>query len=179
MAPDPQPGHARSMEMRAEIVINASCDDAWEVVGERFGQISEWASAITESVMDVPPAVGHVRTCHVAGFGPFDPGVVKERLVSFDPQARSLSYEAAAGMPSFIVHAVNRWSVSPGPGGTCMVNIHATLTLRPAARPLGPVLRWRMRADIRRVLAELRHRVEAGHPHPAKVAAPDGANERI
>ena len=46
------------MEMRAEIVINASCDDAWGVVGERFGQISEWASAITESVMDVPPAVG-------------------------------------------------------------------------------------------------------------------------
>jgi hypothetical protein len=32
------------MEMRAEAVINANADDAWVVVGERFGQISEWAS---------------------------------------------------------------------------------------------------------------------------------------
>jgi len=45
------------------------------------------------------------------------------------------------------------------------------LTLRPAARLLGPVLRWRMRADTRRVLAEFRYRVETGHPHPVKLAA--------
>jgi hypothetical protein len=81
-------------------------------------------------------------------------------------------------MPGFIVRAVNRWLVSPGPVGVCTVKIHATLTLRLAARPLGPVLRWRVRADTRRALAELRHRVETGHPHPAKVAAPADAKVR-
>jgi len=41
-------------------VIDAPAEDAWVVVGERFGQISEWASAITESVMDGPPSpFGH------------------------------------------------------------------------------------------------------------------------
>jgi hypothetical protein len=91
IAPVPPPGHDHRMEMRAEIVINACADDAWVVVGERFGQISEWASAISESAMDGLPGVGQVRTCHVAGFGPVGPGVIKERLVGFDPEARSLS----------------------------------------------------------------------------------------
>jgi hypothetical protein len=36
------------MEMRAELVINALAEDAWVVVGERFGDIAEWASVITE-----------------------------------------------------------------------------------------------------------------------------------
>ena len=160
------------MEMRAEVVINAPGEDAWVVVGERFGDIGEWASAITESAMDGSPAVGRVRTCHVAGFGPISAGVIKERLIEFDPEARSLSYEAAAGMPWFIAGAVSRWSVHPGPGSACTVRIHATLVLHPAARPLSPALRWRMRADTWRVLAELRHQIEAHHPDPATLAPP-------
>ena len=142
------------------------------MVGERFGEIGAWASAITESVLDGPPAVGRVRTCQVAGFGPIAAGVIKERLTEFDPQTRSLSYEAAAGMPWFITGAVSRWSVHAGPGKGCTVRIHATLTLRRAARPLGPVLRWRMRADTRRALAELRLRVESGHAAQATLAPP-------
>lgn len=160
--------------MRAEVVIGAAAGDAWVVVGELFGEIGGWASAITASSMEGPPAAGQVRTCHVAGFGPVAPGVIRERLTSFDPATMSLAYEAAEGMPTMIVRAVNRWSVHPGPGGTCVVRIHATLTLRWAARPLGPVLRWRMRADTGRVLAELRHLVETGAPHPGKLAAPAG-----
>jgi hypothetical protein len=160
------------MEVRAELVINAPAEDAWVVVGERFGDIGEWASAITESAMDGPPAAGRVRTCQVAGFGPIGAGVIRERLIEFDPQARSLSYEAAAGMPWFIAGAVSHWSVHVGPGSGCTVRIHATLALRLAARPLSPALRWRIRTDTRRALAELRHRVETGHPAQATLDPP-------
>ena len=86
---------------------NAPAQDAWVVVGERFGQISEWASAITQSVIDGQPAAGRMRTCQVAGFGPIAAGVITERLTGFDPDARSLSYEAAAGMPRFIAATVS------------------------------------------------------------------------
>ncbi len=166
------------MELRADVAVNAPAEDAWVVVGERFGEIGRWASAITESVIDGQPGAGRVRTCHVAGFGPIRSGVVKERLVTFDPVARSLSYEAAEGLPGFILRAVSRWSVHPRPQGACTVRVNATVTLRPVARLLAPVLRWRMRADTRRVLAELRHRVETGQPHPAKAAALAGSQGR-
>ena len=94
-------------------MINAPAEDAWVVVGERFGDIGEWASAITESVMDGPPAVGRVRTCQVAGFGPIKVGVITERLIQFDPEAKSLAYQAAAGMPWFIAGAVGMAGFEP------------------------------------------------------------------
>jgi hypothetical protein len=156
-------------------MINAPAEDAWIVVGERFGEIGEWASAITESVMDGPPAAGQVRSCQIAGFGPIKAGVITERLTQYDPAAMSLTYQAAGGMPWFIAGAVSRWSVAARPGGACTVRIHATVALRPAARPLGPVLRWRLGADTRRTLAELRQRIEAGHPDQASPAAPASA----
>ena len=118
------------MQMRAELVISAPAEDTWVVVGERFGEIDQWASPIIASAMDGPPGTGQVRTCQIAGFGPIGPGVIKERLVHFDPEARSLAYEAVAGMPAFIKHAVNRWSVRAGPGGGSTVEICATVTLR-------------------------------------------------
>jgi len=102
----------RGMKMRAELVVSAPAEDTWMVVGERFGEIGEWASPITRSAMDGPPGAGRVRTCHVAGFGPVPPGVIRERLLHFDPHARSLSYEAAGGMPGFIRRAVSNWSGS-------------------------------------------------------------------
>ncbi len=178
IAPIPRLGHDRCMEMRAELVISAPAEDAWAVVGEGFGEIGEWASAIAESSMEGQPGTGQVRTCHVAGFGPVAPGVIKERLIDFDPEAMSLSYEAEEGMPGFIARAVSRWSVYAGPGRSCTVRIHATLTLRAAVRPLGPLLRQRMRADTRQALAELRHRIETGRPHPAKAAALAGEQVR-
>ena len=47
------------MEMRAVLMINAPAEDAWVVVGERFGEIAEWASAITESSWTArPPSAG-------------------------------------------------------------------------------------------------------------------------
>lgn len=81
-------------------------------------------------------------------------------------------------MPRFIRRAVSNWSVHPGPGRGSTARIGATVTLRPLARPLGLVLRWRMRAGTRRVLAELRYRVETGRPHPSKAAARAGEKER-
>jgi len=68
IAPVPPLGDDRCMEMRSELVISAPDEDAWVVVGERFREIGEWASAITESGMDGQPGAGQVRTCHVAGF---------------------------------------------------------------------------------------------------------------
>ncbi|HEX9035245.1 MAG TPA: SRPBCC family protein [Streptosporangiaceae bacterium] len=158
------------MEMRAEVTIDVVPAAAWAVVGAEFGQIGQWCSAIRASFMDGPPAPGRTRTCQIAGFGPVAAGVIRERLVTYDADAMSLSYEATEGMPGFIRRAVSNWSVRPAGYGRCAVRIHATLTLTPLARPLAPLLRWRLRADTRRVLEELRYRIQAGQPHPAKAA---------
>jgi Polyketide cyclase / dehydrase and lipid transport len=159
------------MELRAQVAIGCPADAAWAVLGERFGQIGEWASPITSSCMEAEPTIGATRTCQIARFGPFKAGTIKERLVKYDPAAMSLAYESSEGRPSFVQKASNRWSVHPETEATCVVRTHATLELRGPLRLLQFVLKRRLQADGARVLQELRYQVEHGRPHPRKIAA--------
>jgi Polyketide cyclase / dehydrase and lipid transport len=159
------------MHMRMEQAVAASPLAAWVVIGEQFGAISESVTAILSSQLDGPPTVGAVRTCRTAAFGPIAPGVLVERLTVFDRDSRRLEYEAVEGMPGFVVRALNRWSVHEGPDGTAVVRVHATLHLKPWARPLAPLLRLRLRPASRQALQELTHRIETGRPHPRKDVA--------
>lgn len=158
------------MELHKEIIVNAPAAAAWAILGEQFGRIAEWAAPITDSSLEGEPRVGAVRTCRIARFGPVAPGAIRERLLAFDPQARTLAYEAVAGMPRFIARAANRWSVHARDEQSCIVRTQATLTLRGPAVLLGVFLKWKMQADGERVLEELRHRIEYGRPHPRKLA---------
>jgi len=161
----------RYMELHSEVIVYASAPTAWLVLGERFGQIGDWAAPIVTSTLEGELGVGAVRTCRFDRFGPFAPGLVKERLLAFDPTAMSLVYESVAGMPSFVESAVNRWSVQPYTATTCRVRTHATLQLRGPVRLLGPLLQRMLEAGAARVLEELRHQVEHGRPHPRKRSA--------
>jgi len=89
------------MELRAEVIINAPAQTAWAVLGEQFGDIGTWAGPIVRSSVDSQPGPGTVRTCQIARFGPFSAAIIRERLVEFDPEAMSLAYESAEGMPAF------------------------------------------------------------------------------
>src|SRR5688572_20692954 len=102
------------MELRFEIAIDAPGHRVWEVLGERFMRISDWAAPITSSwpVGSGTPDVGAVRACTIAAFGPVKPGAVRERLISFDRNHMTFEYEALEeGMPAFVARAVNRWNV--------------------------------------------------------------------
>lgn len=159
------------MDIRAEIAIDAPAQAAWAVIGDQFGEIGRWAAPIIHSSVDSQPGPGAIRTCHIANFGPFRAGSIKERLLEFDPAAMTLVYESVEGMPSFVRRAVNRWSVHPEAATRCVVRTHATLTLNGPIRMLAPLLKQKLQADGARVLGELRYRVEHGRPHPRKLTA--------
>lgn len=160
-----------SMDLNVEVVINAPAHAAWAVLGDCWGHIGRWAAPITASFLNGEPCTGAVRTCHIARFGPVAPGLIKERLLAFDPETMSFTYEAIEGMPQFIERAVNRWSVRALDDRRCVVRSHALVELRGLMALLGFLLRRNFRANGARVLDELRYRVEHGCPHPRKVAA--------
>lgn len=157
------------MDLRLEIVVNAPARAAWEVLGERFADIGEWASPITSSSLDGAPRVGAVRTCHTLRIGPIPAGTIKERLIEYDPASMSFAYEAVDGMPGFIKRAANAWSVHPLDDERCLVRAGATVALRGPAALLGFLLKRKLQSDGARVLDELRHRIEHGRPHPRKM----------
>jgi hypothetical protein len=163
------------MDLRSEVFIDAPAHVAWAALGDRFGDIGAWATPITASSLEGEARVGAVRTCHTARFGPVPTGTIRERLVAFDPAARSLAYEAVAGLPPSITRAVNRWSVRPQGEQRCVVRTQARVELRGPAVLLRFLLQRSMQANGARALADLQYWVEHGRPHPRKVAAARGA----
>ncbi|MEL6344181.1 MAG: SRPBCC family protein [Myxococcota bacterium] len=154
------------MEIHTTISIHAPAEAAWAVLGEQFGDIGEWASAIASSSLDRPLSAGAVRTCQIYGFGPFRESTIKERLDVFQPAERRFQYTAFEGMPWFIASAVNRWSVEPRGADACEVRSHATVRLVWWLRPLGGWMRRSLQANVARITEELQHRVEHAAPHP-------------
>ncbi len=98
------------MELRADVLMDAPAAAAWAVLGERFGDIGEWAAPITASTLDSELGTGSVRTCHVAGFGPVAPGVIRERLIEFEPEHRSRATVQLRG-PIRLVPPLFRWQM--------------------------------------------------------------------
>ncbi len=111
------------MDIRAQVAVAATPQAVWIVVGEQFGLIGEWASAIFASTIDGPPAVGSTRYCETAGFGPVAAGVIHEQLTTFDAGQMTFVYRAIDGLPAFVSSAVNRWRVTQNPGGASVLRI--------------------------------------------------------
>lgn len=158
------------MEFHTDIEIDASADEAWQVLGEQFGDIAEWSATLATSHLVGDLGVGATRSCEGTGFGPFPPGVVTEKLTLFDRQARALTYEANTGLPPFVLTAMNRWTIESLGPERCRVHSHATVQLAWWARPLGFLMPWMMRGDMDRFSEEMRHRIERGVAHPRAAA---------
>lgn len=159
------------IDMRTEIDLDAPASEAWQVLGEQFGAIGEWAVAIRSSSLDGDVAVGTVRTCEIGGFGPVGAGRITEELTELDADAMRFTYAARTGLPRMIQSAVNRWSVQSLGRERCRVRSHASIDVAWWALPLTPWIGWGMRLGVPRFVEELRHRVELGVAHPRKRAA--------
>lgn len=151
-----------NLEMKMS--VEATADEAWDVLGTGFGTMCEWDSGMASSTLEGELGVGAVRHCVSAkSFGPFKPGTVKERLVEFDPEARVFAYEAFEGLPGFVRSAGNRWTIQAD-GEHCIIRFDATLQLRGVMRFAWPLMRRMMKRDLSRWLEDLRHRIEEGTP---------------
>lgn len=171
MALQHQRRYLQRMEIREKINIAAPASEAWRIIGEEFGDIGQWASPISTSSISSDPSVGAVRTCHIGGFGPIAAGMIKEKLIAFQPERMQFQYDAVEGLPSFIAHATNHWSIETVDANTCTVQTHATLKLSGIYALLGPILKIKMAHDGYAVLEELKFHIENGQPHPRKRAA--------
>jgi len=99
-------------KVQEEIVINASADELWEMVGPGFVDVYKWSSNVdhAEGQGNSPfqGAVCDERFCdvNVKGFSK-----ISEKLTNYDSNSMTLTYEVKNGMPGFITKAANTWSI--------------------------------------------------------------------
>src|SRR5918996_1770117 len=148
------------MKLSGEVIVEASADRVWEILGHRFADIGEWATAIDDS----RPAVGQAealpgRVCQT-GMRAFP--AVTERIVAYDESDRTLTYEAT-GLPAFVGEARNTWRVSPMGRLRARASFDGVLETRGLVGLLIALpLRIRMRRETSMVLADLKHYAEHG-----------------
>ena len=99
------------IQIKGQITINTPADKAWRVLAHEFGNIGHWATAIAESaaVTDQPAPDGSAcsgRVCTAPSFGD-----VQENFTYYDEARMRFGYIATRGLPGFITHAENNWSV--------------------------------------------------------------------
>ena len=156
--------------LTSHIIINAPADAVWAVVADRFDQIGDWATAVPASTpVAEPSAVGAPvagRVCHT---GLRVAPEVTETVVAYDDTARTLTYQATAGLPAFLATARNHWHVSALDDGRSEVTFTGQVEVRGL---LGRLAWWALLLQLRRTsrhfLADLKHYVEHGTPSPRK-----------
>jgi hypothetical protein len=155
-----RPEHESAIELHRVVDVDVSAAEAWDLLGNRFGDVAAYTSGLKASSLDRPVGVGAVRTCETERFGVFSAQHLTEELVRFEPAALRFAYTAGRGLPAFITGATNRWSIERLGEHRCRLRSHAPIDLSVAATPFAPVLGWSIGGAVERFLADCRQHLE-------------------
>lgn len=152
------------MKKSKTVILDLSATQAWEAIGNRFGDNGIWAASLTSSRLSGDLEVGVERICMNKQHETI------EKLTSFDAKNMELSYEITSKLPNFIKTAKNHWSVkSLGINKSSMTST-VTSDLVWWAKPLSPLMSFAISGILTKAMDELKHWAETGQQHPRKKA---------
>ena len=134
-----------------------------------FDKIGDWATAIAQSnaASDNPTPEGATcsgRVCQAPGYGE-----VHEKFTYFDENGMRYGYLATQGLPSFIQHAENNWSVTAISDAQSKIEFRGEVDLKTFPGIfVAPIFQWQMSRIGNQVAEELKYYIENGEPHPRK-----------
>jgi len=143
------------MKIRTSVDLDVPASAAWQVLGEQFGDIGVWFSAVKKSSIDRPVGVGAVRTCDIKAVGPVKEGQVVEELTHFDRDSRSLTFVIRSGVPGFMKLVENAWTVEELGDNRARASSVVTIKLAWWAVLMSPMIRMQLGRTIRSSLQEL------------------------
>lgn len=149
------------MKITTTIEINAPASAVWDVLGERFADVSEWAESILKSSINGPLERGVVRTCDIKAVGPVAAGQITEELTRFDRESHALTYNVTSGVPNIMKSIENAWSIESLGDNRCRTTSLITFELKWWALPLFPILHFSLSRTIRTFTEQLRKHVES------------------
>jgi Polyketide cyclase / dehydrase and lipid transport len=151
------------MKLSGEVLIEASADAVWEIIGRRFADIGNWATAVEASYAEPGARAGRVCRTGLRAFP-----TVTERIIALDDSVRTLRYEAT-GLPRFVGEAHNRWQVTAAGPDRARARFDGVLRMRgPLGRLVALPIHLRMLRETRTVLDDLKYYAEHGTPSARK-----------
>jgi len=169
------------LRIKKSFEIDAPASRVWEILGERFTEISAWTSGITHSEpRNGPGLVGDAE--HFGRVCQTDLGEVKEKILEFDRKRRILAYAAQPSkLPSFVRDLQNRWVIGEAGPERARVEMDLSATLTGVMGALmGPMIKLKMGGVIKTAIEELCYYAERGEVHPrVRKAASKAARKKL
>ncbi|MFT5196918.1 MAG: hypothetical protein ACI9EW_004087 [Cellvibrionaceae bacterium] len=153
------------MKIKTTLEINAPAPAVWEVLGENFADVSEWADSITKSSINGPLGNGVVRTCDLKGFGPVADGQVKEKMTHFDRESHTMTYIIVSGVPNLMKSIENAWRIEALGDSQCLVTSQAVFNFKWWALPLSLPMRIPLSRGVKEFIQQLSNQVEKTRLH--------------
>ena len=155
------------MEFTRETLINASIEQAWNILGNQYTEAYKWASGLKYSEGEGTPqlegATCNNRACDTTALGP-----IKEEIRIFDPINYILSYEVIEGFPFFVKLGQNTWTLTQEGNQTKVSMQLEMLTKGLVGKLMSPMMRLQMGGILTNAIEDFKHYVETGQPSPRK-----------
>jgi hypothetical protein len=141
----------KGFDLTKEIIINVSAQELWTMVGPGFTEVYKWSSNVDHSVgagtAQFDGATCSERTCNVnvKGFSK-----INEKLTKYSDADMNLAYAVIDGMPGFVTHAENDWTVVAISDTQCKLVMKATF--RPKGL-MGTLMNGMMKKKMEETLA--------------------------
>lgn len=157
---------SKKVKMSKSVIVNASANDLWQIVGPQFADASKWSTAVDHSAGHgkgkFEGASCDTRSCDLSAKG-FSS--VNERITEYDDSKRTLAFDVFEGMPGFVTYANNRTVITDLGQGKSKAELQITMHMKPLLGFfLGGMLHKNLGVLIDSALDDLKVFAETGKP---------------
>lgn len=157
------------MRIIKELSIAKPVEDVWEVLGNQFGKIDNWASIISHSEVSGPaklPGVNYsIRSTKTTQ------GETQQELTGFDPDKHSISYKSISGTPAIIKQVSAHWILKEKGTNNTQLLLDFKAEMKGLGFILAPIAKIKLGKVGDILLDDFKYYVENGKPHPRKMSA--------
>ncbi len=153
-----------------ELIINASIEKTWQILGPEFANAYKWASAINYSEGHGEGQNGAIcseRGCDVSGIGE-----IQEKILRYSETEHVLKYKVTEGMPKMVKYSTNNWKLVKIDDNKTKLELELEMkTGGFIGWLMKPMMKMKMKKLAKNTIEEFKYYIEKGQPHPRKVKA--------
>jgi hypothetical protein len=152
------------MEIKVQVTINKSIDEAWEVMGNQFGEAHLWSSNFKTSK---PSGKKKFEGIDYSLRDTTTPnGNTIQELREFDAENYSLKYEITAGKPEIAQFVSSHWYHKESNEGTIAFMDSIMEPKKELPKEMETKIQMGLTASFQTLADELKFYLEEGKPHP-------------
>lgn len=157
------------MRIIRKLSIAKPVEEVWEVLGNQFGKIDNWASIISHSEVSGPSKLSGVD--YSIRSTKTTQGDTQQELTGFDPDNYSISYKSISGTPPIIKQVEAHWVLKENGTNKTELVLDFKAQMKGLGFLIAPLAKIKLGKIGDVLLDDFKYYVENGKPHSRKVAA--------